>query len=376
MRPEAIAAWTEVATGPCGNPSGAHVAARAARRILDDARDVVAEALGARPGEVVFTAGGTEADNLAVLGSCRARGGTALCSAVEHHAVLHSVEAVGGRTVGVDARGALDLDRLAAALEGDIAVVSVMTANNESGIVADLDPVAEIVHRHAPGAAVHTDAVQAVAWVDTRGGLRPRRVDRHLGPQVRWSPGGRRARGARWPRRRPAAARWGPGTQSGAAAPRTSPASQRWPLPSKRRCAPRTSTVARVGALRDRLVDGLVAAVPGVAESGVDGADRSHKVASVAHLLFDGIESEALLFLLERGGVLRRPRQARVRAGAQEPSPRARRHGHRAIGGRRVRCVCRWAIRHHGRRRSTTPLAVHPDPAIDQLRSRDPLPVP
>src|SRR5580704_19529169 len=86
MRPEALAAMVPYLTEHFGNPSGSHSMARAARSALDDARDAVAAALGCRPGEVVFTGGGTESDNLAVLGGHAARGGEVLCSAVEHHA--------------------------------------------------------------------------------------------------------------------------------------------------------------------------------------------------------------------------------------------------------------------------------------------------
>ena len=91
MRPEAVDAMLPFYTVDYGNPSGAHLMARAARRAVDDARDIVAEALGAQPSEVVFTSGGTEADNLAVFGVVRRRGGVAVCSAIEHHAILHPV---------------------------------------------------------------------------------------------------------------------------------------------------------------------------------------------------------------------------------------------------------------------------------------------
>src|SRR5262245_63753758 len=118
-----------------GNPSGAHRVARAARQAVDEARDVVAAAVGCRPGDVVFTGGGTEADNLAVLGVHAARPGPVLCSAIEHEAVLAPVELVGGATVAVDRRGGIDLDALAAALAPDTTPVSVMAANNEGGTV-------------------------------------------------------------------------------------------------------------------------------------------------------------------------------------------------------------------------------------------------
>lgn len=136
------------------NPSGSHRAARQARRRLDDARDVVADVVGARPGEVVFTSGGTESDNLAVRGVVAAVGGVAACSAVEHHAVLDTVLSTGGFVLGVDGDGRLDLDGLADRSLGDVAqpsLVSVMLTNNETGVANDLDRVAEGVARRWPG---------------------------------------------------------------------------------------------------------------------------------------------------------------------------------------------------------------------------------
>ena len=89
MRPEALDAMVEAAHAGFANPTGAHHAARVARRIVDDARDQVADSLGVEPGQVVFCGSGTEADNLAVFGAHQRRGGRVACSAVEHHAVLH-----------------------------------------------------------------------------------------------------------------------------------------------------------------------------------------------------------------------------------------------------------------------------------------------
>ena len=93
MHPAAVEAMLPFLTERYANPSGAHAMARDARRAVDDARDVLADALGCRPAEVVFTGGGTESDNLAVLGRGDTGGGVAVCSAVEHHAVLHPVRA-------------------------------------------------------------------------------------------------------------------------------------------------------------------------------------------------------------------------------------------------------------------------------------------
>src|SRR5262252_3638812 len=105
VRDEVVEAMVVHLQGPGANPSGGHALARRARVALDDAREELAEVLGAQPGEVVFTSGGTEADNLAVLGTHDRDGGVLVCSAIEHHAVLEPVRARGGRTVAVDTRG-------------------------------------------------------------------------------------------------------------------------------------------------------------------------------------------------------------------------------------------------------------------------------
>ena len=174
MRPEAVEAMLPYLAGVYANPSGSHRFARQARRAIDEARDEVAEALGVRPNEVVFTGCGTESDNTAILGAVRRTGGVAVCSAAEHHAVLHVVESLEGDIVPVDRFARIDLDALDAVLAGhaaagrDVAVVSVMAVNNEVGTVTDVAAAAEVVRRHAPGALLHTDAVQAPSWLDLR----------------------------------------------------------------------------------------------------------------------------------------------------------------------------------------------------------------
>jgi cysteine desulfurase len=172
VRPEAIEAMVDVLEHAPGNPSGQHAWARQARRRLDDARDGIGPLLGIAPGGVVFTSGGTEADNLAIRGVLGAYGGRALCSEIEHHAVLDVVHASGGGTVAVDASGRLDLDHLADELDADpdISVVSVMLANNEVGSLQDLDAIADVIDAarpsHPRGLVLHTDAVAAAAWLD------------------------------------------------------------------------------------------------------------------------------------------------------------------------------------------------------------------
>ena len=128
-------------------------------------------ALGAHPGEIVFTSGGSEADNMAVRGALGARGSEAVAvtTEAEHHAVHDPVERSGGVFVGVDERGIIGLAELADALrsrDGDVAVVSVIAVNNETGTITPLREVARIVRDLAPGALLHTDAVQAVNWID------------------------------------------------------------------------------------------------------------------------------------------------------------------------------------------------------------------
>src|SRR5438067_3334577 len=161
MRPEAVEAMLPFLRDRFGNASGSHAVAREAKKALEEARDLVAECLGARPGEIVFTGGGTEADNLAIVGRHQARPGPVVCTAMEHHAVLHACRAVGGvRLAPVDSDGFVDLDALAGLLDTEVSVVSVMLANNEIGTIQPLADVAAAVRERAPEAVVHTDAVQ------------------------------------------------------------------------------------------------------------------------------------------------------------------------------------------------------------------------
>ncbi len=176
-----VPAAVEAMTGhlrDLGNPSSLHASGRRARRVVEESRETIARALGCRPGEVVFTSGGTEADNLAVKGVLWARRaadprrGRILSTAVEHHAVLdalHWLERTDGVDVellDVDADGALRLDALAAGLARDpaaVALISVMWANNEVGTLQPIDQVVALAAEH--GIPVHSDAVQAIGNV-------------------------------------------------------------------------------------------------------------------------------------------------------------------------------------------------------------------
>ncbi|HUP72551.1 MAG TPA: cysteine desulfurase family protein [Acidimicrobiales bacterium] len=322
VRPEAVDAMLPFFTVDYGNPSGAHLMARTARRAVDDARDIVAEALGARPADLVFTSGGTEADNMAIFGAVRRHGGVAVCSAIEHHAVLHPVEALHGRIVGVDARGIVDLDALAQALDDTVTIVSVMLANNESGVVQPIREVAAVVRRAAPRALLHTDAVNAFMWVD----VATECADVDLITISAHKFGGPKGVGALVVRNGASLEplllgggqehdrRSGTHNVAGIVGMATA---------ARATVESRAETIARVAVLRDRLADGLRGAVDDTYESGVsgigDGRDRSHKVAGNCHLCFSHIESEALLFLLEKEGVLASAASS-CASGAQDPS--------------------------------------------------------
>ena len=292
-------------TSRFGNPTGAHAVGRGARRAIDDARDVIAAALGARPSEVVFTSGGTEADNLAVAGLVASQPGSVWCSAIEHHAVLTPVKVRGGRLLGVDAMGRIDVAALAAALEGSTdalpSLVSVMAVNNEVGVIQPIAAIAEVVRAATPDARLHTDAVQALPWLDVAAlasGFDAISITAHKigGPQgvgalvVRDGvPVGAQLLGGGQEHERRSGTHNVAGIVGFAAA-------------VEALLAERDAVVDRVGRLRDRLLDGLLARIDRSIETAA-GDGRAHKVAGSCHLCIEGIEAEALLFLLDRDGL-------------------------------------------------------------------------
>lgn len=301
MRPEAIEAVTAVLRDGFGNPSGAHRRAREARRLLDDARDVVAAAVGADPAEIVFTSGGTEADNLAIAGVTTATGRPPICSAVEHHAVLRAVEVAGGSTIPVHPDGSLDLDALRATLRtGPVGVVSVMLANNETGAVADLNAVADVVNAEAPDAVLHTDAVAATAWLDLPERCRPASLVSVSGHKV----GGPKGIGALVVRAgTPLVAQLVGGGQEQERRSGTPDVAGAVGLAAALAAtvAEREVTVARVEALRTRLLAGLRSAVPGLVVVSPD--DPARRTAGTLQALVPGVSREALVFLLDQAGV-------------------------------------------------------------------------
>lgn len=321
MRPEAAEAMLPYLTGGYGNPSGSHRIARAARRDLDDARDIMAEALGCRPGEIVFTSGGTESDNQAVAGTLARRPSAgAVCSAIEHHAVLVPVGLAGGRLVDVHPDGQIDLDALAAALDPSVGIVSVMLANNEVGIVQPLADVAELMAERSPAAVLHTDAVQAFPWLD---------VAERCGPAALVSVsahkfGGPKGTGALVVRNGTVVApllRGGGQERDRRSGTQNVPGIVAMAAAARATVEERKATVERVLVMRDRLADGLLATVARAVETGVTGvaADRTHKIAGNCHLCFEGVEAESLLFLLDREEVCASAASS-CASGAADPS--------------------------------------------------------
>ena len=321
VRPEARSAWIAAADAYHANPTGAHKAARDARRALDDARDIVAAALRRPPAEVVFTSGGTEADNLAIRGVLAARGGIAVCSAGEHHAVFEPVEYAGGVTVGLDADGVVTPDALRALLvsHDDVSVVSLIAVNNETGAINDLPALAEVVRAEAPDALLHTDAVQAVSWID----LASATADVDLVSITGHKLGGPIGTGALFVREgiQLEAQILGGGQERGRRAGTPDVAGAvAFAAAIEATVSSRATEVARIGRLRDRLVAGLQAALGERVHPTLLGRGHDDEVAAgIAHLCLDGIEAEALLFLLDAEG-LRASAASSCSSGAQDPS--------------------------------------------------------
>jgi cysteine desulfurase len=315
MRPEAIEAMLPFLADHPGNPSGSHAVSRATKTALEEAREIVAEACGARPAEIVFTGGGSEGDNLAIKGAAWAAPDGVngiVTTGIEHKAVLGAasrLEKDGYRVarVGAHLNGVVDLDVLASHLDDRTAVVSVMCVNNETGVRQPLTDVVTLVRAHAPNAVVHTDAVQAPQWLDLRAataGIDLVAISGHKfgGPkgvgalvvrdQTRLVPlieGGGHERDLR------------AGTQNVAGIVAFATALR---ITDERRA----EEVARIGALRDELAEGW----------DVNGAD-SPRVEGIAHAAFPGLEAETLLVALDHAGVYAASGSA-CSSGAIDPS--------------------------------------------------------
>jgi cysteine desulfurase len=328
MLPESIAAMTEE-LAQLGNPSSLHNAGRRARRVVEESREQIAEVFGARASEVIFTSGGTEADNLAVKGMFWARRGAdsrrtrVLTTAVEHHAVLDSVgwladsEGASIEWLPVDRLGLVSADALRAALGADprdAALVSVMWANNEVGAVQPIVALAEAAH--SCGVPFHTDAVQAAAQLPVdfaASGVDAMTISAHklggpvgvgalvLGRAVAPVPvlhGGGQERDVR------------SGTLD-------TPAIRAFAVAATISAQRRSAEAERVACLRDDLIRQVLHAVPDAILNGPPpGPDR---LPGNAHFSFPGCEGDALLLLLDARGIACSTGSA-CTAGVAEPS--------------------------------------------------------
>ncbi|MFJ9341734.1 cysteine desulfurase family protein [Streptomyces sp. NPDC101733] len=310
MLPEAAAAMT-AQFAATGNASSLHAAGRRARRTVEEARESLADALGARPSEVVFTAGGTEADNLAVKGLYWARHDAdptrtrILTSPVEHHAVLDAVHWLGdheGATVEylpVDRYGRVHPEAFRAAVErdpGNVALATVMWANNEIGTVLPVRELAAVAREF--GIPMHSDAVQAFGQLDVRfgdSGLSAMTVSGH-------KVGGPYGIGALLLGRdqSPVPVLHGGGQERHVRSGTLDvPAIASFAVAAVLAAERREKFAAEVGALRDELIGAVLAAVP----DAVLGGDPDDRLPANAHFAFPGCEGDSLLLLLDAQGI-------------------------------------------------------------------------
>ncbi len=303
--PVVIERMTAALSAEFGNPSSVHHFGQRAKAALDDARSAVAALIGSDPSEVVFTSGGTESDNFAIRGVAEALEPTGrkhlIASGIEHEAVLNTLKALGRRgwtvtLLPVDETGIVSPDTLRSALTDRTALVSIMHANNEIGSIQPIVELAAIAK--AQGAVFHTDAVQSAGKipVDVKAlGVDLLSLSAHKfygakGAGALWVRRGLRLvpplTGGKQERSRRA------GTENVAGIVGLGAAAQI----ARTKMADET---ARLGPLRDRLEDGILAAVSGTAVNGA----RSPRVPNTTNISFDRVEAESLLIALDLAGV-------------------------------------------------------------------------
>ncbi|MEV6208145.1 cysteine desulfurase family protein [Kitasatospora sp. NPDC051914] len=312
MLPEAVAAMT-AHLGIVGNASSLHAAGRRARRVVEESRESLAEALGARPSEIVLTGGGTESDNLAVKGLYWARRDAdplrrrVLCSPVEHHAVLDAVhwlsehEGAQVEYLPVDAHGRVHPLALREAIErnpADVALVTVMWANNEVGTLQPVVELAAVAREF--DIPMHADAVQALGQVPVSfadSGLTALTVTGH-------KIGGPYGIGALLLARNaaPVPLLHGGGQERDVRSGTLDvPAAAGFAAAAALAVERRADFATSVGALRDGLVAAVTAAVPDAVLNG--DPDPAGRLPANAHFSFPGCEGDALLMLLDAQGV-------------------------------------------------------------------------
>ncbi|MER5637587.1 cysteine desulfurase family protein [Kitasatospora sp. NPDC002227] len=374
MLPEAIAAMS-AHLGVVGNASSLHAAGRRARRVVEEARESLAASLGARPSEIVLTAGGTESDNLAVKGLYWARRDAdparrrVLCSPVEHHAVLDAVhwlaehEGAEVEYLPVDSYGRVHPEALRAAVERDpsnVALITVMWANNEIGTLQPITELSAIAKEF--GIPMHADAVQALGQVEVsfaESGLDALTVTGH-------KIGGPYGVGALLLARSaaPVPLLHGGGQERDVRSGTLDvPAAVGFAAAAELAVARRAAHAAELSVLRDELVGEVLAAVPDAVLNG-DPAGAGRLPAN-AHFSFPGCEGDALLMLLDAQGIECSTGSA-CSAGVPQPS-----HVLLATGADPLlaRASLRFSLGHTSTRDDVTALAAAIGPAVQRARN-------
>src|SRR5436190_15789600 len=303
--PPALEAMRPFLERDYGNPSSVHAAGREARAGVDDARDQLADLLGAKPHELIFTSGGTESNNLAVLGLARAhqdRGRHLICASTEHHAVLQAFEHLGKREgfevtfLPVDRGGRIDSDELDRAIRDDTILVSIMAANNETGVLQPMEELADLCQKR--GVLLDSDMVQSFGKIETRlweshlaaASFAAHKFHGPKGAGLLYLRAGLPLEavqfgGAHENQRRP-------GTENVPAIAGMAAAAD-WVLRDRAREQEREAT------LRDRLWNHIAASFPSATQNG----DTTHRLANTLNVSFAGLSSETLLLALDLEGV-------------------------------------------------------------------------
>lgn len=320
---EVLAAMMPYFSQQAGNPSSIHRPGRAARQALDEARELVGSVLGASHEEIIFTSGGSESDNLAIMGVALARQQSErknhlVVSSIEHHAVLHTAEALARQhgfevtLLAVDRGGIVAPEAVREAVRPETALVSVMYANNEIGTVQPVIEIAAICRE--AGVPFHTDAVQAVGmlplYVNLLGvDLLSISAHKFYGPKGagvlyarRGTPLVPQMSGGDQERRRRAGTENVPGIVGLAAALRRAEERRPW-------------YVHHCGELRNHIIDGVLARIPATYLNG----ERERRLPSNANLAFEGVEGESVLLKLDQQGIFVSSNSA-CNSGAVEPS--------------------------------------------------------
>ncbi|MPY91298.1 MAG: aminotransferase class V-fold PLP-dependent enzyme [Luteitalea sp.] len=347
LDPAVVEAMAEAMRDTFGNPSSVHHFGQRAKAALDGARAAVAALIGGQPDEIVFTSGGSEADNFALRGVAEALAPTGrkhfVASVIEHEAVLNTLKALERRgwtttLLPVTSDGLVEADALRASIAPETALVSVMHANNEIGTIQPIGELAAIAH--AQGALFHTDAVQSVGKIPID--VRALGVDLlSLSGHKNYGPKGI---GALWIRRGTrvsATITGGRQEKNRRAGTENVPAIVGLGVAARialERLQPGAEEGARIAALRDRLEVGVERGVSGVAVSGAAAA----RVPNTSNISFEGIEAESLLIALDLEGVAVSTGSA-CSSGTLEPSHVLQAMGY---GATRARSSLRFSLGH------------------------------